>query len=140
MEASMANFMIGGNAAASFREFCDQMPAAGISESTGKTGRDCSCLMDFVEAWLQDGPGIDICNGDYGTYMIALVGIIDEWVNWPNITDYAIVPEDLNEEDQMVERRVSKIFADESLQHRAFDRYCFERLAFARMYPRATGE
>ncbi|GAB3174070.1 hypothetical protein GCM10027059_45810 [Myceligenerans halotolerans] len=90
-----------------------------------------SCLMDYVFEWLESGDGIRACNGDWSTYLTALVGIVSKWHTRPGVTDY-VDPDS----GQLLQRRVSAIFDElDGHNHPALDRYQFEQMCFEYKYP-----
>jgi hypothetical protein len=113
----------------SFRGFCEVTSSDQVRTFVG--GKKTYCLMDFVQAWIESGVGIRACNGDHHTYLIGLVGIIDEWRQHPSITDYV----DL-ESNRSVQRRASSVFDGElGHNHFAFEQFWFEEQAFMHKYP-----
>jgi hypothetical protein len=117
----------------SFAEYAIDQPTERIRELIGREPR---YLSDFIEAWLLNGGGMDVCNGDFATFLTATIVIVNIWLGDPGVTDYVKHLKDGVEtfdEDydtsEIIERRVQRVERDDELSCPfLFDQYYFERL------------
>jgi|GEM_PF-3361805 hypothetical protein len=90
------------------------------------------CLADYIQAWVVSGDGVRACQGNFETYLVAVVAIINEWIEHPdhtlNYVEYVEEPAD--EDDRVIERRVSKLFRDDDQHRFILDRDFFTFWAF----------
>ncbi|MGW3993920.1 hypothetical protein ACWEF6_10570 [Amycolatopsis sp. NPDC004772] len=117
----------------SFHEYAIDQPTERIRELIG---HEPKYLADFIEAWLLNGGGMDVCHGDYTTFLTATIVIVNIWLGDPGVTDYVKHPEDdgqtLDEDDdtfEIIERRVQRVQRSDELSGPfLFDQYYFECL------------
>lgn len=95
-----------------------------------------ACLADYIQAWVVSGHGVRACQGNFETYLIAVVAVINEWVQCPDHTlNYVEYVEDPPDEDvRVIERRVSKVFRDDDPQRLILDRDFFAFWAFRALH------
>lgn len=113
----------------SFENFCVETPPEKLGESRGHT-----CLMDYIRAWIHSGEGIRTCAGDYQTYLLTVIAIIEQWTREPSVLRYLTD----EEEPEAIERRVSSIFGDDGPRHIALDEHWFAKCAFWYLHPRES--
>jgi len=96
----MSTGLIAEDAVESFFGFVYNTPDSALSR------RERGCLAGFIQAWIASGEGIRATNGDFQTYLIAVVCIINRWMQG-YLLDY-----DPRDESPRVERRVDKLLWD----------------------------
>lgn len=116
----MSAELIAFHAIMSFRDFAVETP----TDRLGVPGP--TCLADFIQAWLYHGHGVGVCLGDFQTFTIAFIAIVNAWLKEPSMLDY--VPDE--DEPVVEERRVDTIFGDQGYRHRALDPHFFARCTF----------
>ncbi len=106
----------------SFENFVVELPPEKLGDRSDR------CLMDYVQAWVESGEGIRDCAGNFETYLLAVIAIINLWTERPEVLTY--VPED--ETSENIQRNVSSIFGGNG--RFALDRHWFAQLAFAQRH------
>lgn len=95
---------------------------------------DSRCLSDFIYAWVASGEGIRACHGDYPTYLVGVIAIIEAW------HDGRLKLNRLTPEDGEIERQVSKMFdRDDELDDDydgILDPHWFAHCTFNTLYPK----
>jgi hypothetical protein len=117
----MSNEWIAHFTVPSFSDFVTETP----NDKLG-IAREPDCLADFIESWVFHGVGIRACVGDFQTFTIAVLAIVDEWMKRPYMLDY--VPE--SDDEPIVERRVESFLDERGFRHRALDPHFFARCVY----------
>lgn len=120
----MSNEWIAADATSSFSEFVVRV----TNDELGIPGGP-KCLADFIQAWIEHGYGVHCSQGDFQTYTIAVLAIVDEWIKHPHVLDY--VPKD--EDGPIIERRVETFLGEHGFRHRALDPYYFAQCVYAQL-------
>jgi hypothetical protein len=79
----MSTASIQSIAVSSFYSFVQDTPSSAFAE------RDLQSLAGYIAKWVRDGHGVHDCQGDFQTFLIAVVSIIDCWHRDPELLDYA---------------------------------------------------
>ncbi len=114
-----------------FETFLEEIPPEKLDQIFAKS----PCLADLIAAWLRSDCGVRACHGDFETYLVAIIGIIDSWLRDPAILGH-VVEQDEQGNQGAVLRRVSSIFGDEGFRHRTLDRYFFASQVFDSLHRR----
>lgn len=69
-----------------------------------------ACLADVIRTWVWSGEGVRVCHGDYQTFLVAVIAIINDWHTHEDLLDYH---DRSDEKPGLTERRTSKIFDPE---------------------------
>lgn len=115
----------------SFETYTEDTPTKDMWTPGGLT-----CFADFVYVWLRSGKGVRACQFNWETFLIALHGLIDNWMSDPKVTDYV---EGRSEEDEgngpiIVTRLVDSIFGESGLEHRILDPHFFAQCVFTELH------
>jgi hypothetical protein len=70
-------------AVSSFYSFVQDTPSSAFAE------RDLQSLAGYIAKWVRAGHGVHDCQGDFQTFLIAVISIIDCWHREPGLLDYA---------------------------------------------------
>ena len=94
-------------------------------------GYEPTCLGDYIKAWLASGEGIRACIGDYQTFLMAVIAIIDGWLSDEKFLDY-VTGEDEQAAGgpEFIERRPQAIFNKRGLDHDIMDPHFFATRLF----------
>jgi hypothetical protein len=126
----MSTLSIIASACGSFEDFVVEADPNKVNESS-----HC-CLMDYIAEWIISGHGVKACAGDFQTYLIAVIGIIEQWMTHPNILRF--VPED-SVDPNVIPRHVASIWRDyrpgDGAKHYALDQYWFTQQVFDYCHP-----
>ncbi|WP_370943296.1 hypothetical protein AB5J62_29915 [Amycolatopsis sp. cg5] len=68
----------------SFEAFAHKTPTSALV----RLSKNELALGNFIVAWLRDGDGVEACCGDFTTYLIGVVAIMDYWRFDPGFLDY----------------------------------------------------
>jgi hypothetical protein len=89
------------------------------------------CLADYIQAWVQSGDGVRQCNGDFQTFLITVIGIIDEWRTDERFLDYVTSEHERSTSAlTAIKRRPKTVFGERGMDHVILDPHFFATRTF----------
>ncbi|MFJ9781072.1 hypothetical protein ACIRSS_15895 [Amycolatopsis sp. NPDC101161] len=95
------------------------------------------CLADYIRSWVKSGYGVRVCQGDFQRFTLAIIAIIEEWHQTPDLLDYSYYVSDdpENVEEATIERRVATIFDGVGgYSHEILDPYFFAKATWQELH------
>jgi hypothetical protein len=133
MEVDMSAEQVADNPLANFRGFV--MSSDCSPEEMNRLGtKEPGCLADYIRFWVEYGDGIRSCLGDHKVFMVALVAIINEWTEDPEILDYTTDPDPVTRESEYIQRRPGSIFGEQGLRHTILEPHWFATFTFRELH------
>lgn len=123
----MSGASIADNGISSFHDYT---ATTSPEKLRGHLGYEPVCLADFIKAWVQSGEGVRACIGDFHTFLITVIAVIDDWRTDPVVLDY------VTDDDQIVERRPTTLFGERDLEHDIIDPHFFATWKFRVLHGR----
>jgi hypothetical protein len=117
----MSGVSIADNGISSFHDYTAETSP---EELVRHLGYEPACLADFIKAWVQSGEGVRACIGDFQTFLITVIAVIDEWRTDPVLLDY------VTDDSHIIERRPTTIFGERDLAHDILDPHFFATRKF----------
>jgi len=124
----MSGTSIADNGVCSFHDYTAETSP---EELRRHLGSEPTCLADFIKAWTQSGEGVRACIGDFHTFLITVIAIIDEWRTDPVVLDY-VTDDEISETSgyRIIERRPEALFGERNLAHDILDPHFFATWTF----------
>jgi hypothetical protein len=98
-------------------------------------GANPVCVADFIRGWAESGRGVRACQGDFQTFTIAIITIVDKWLNEPGFLDYE-TEQPNHPETTSIKRHVETIFGNAGYKHRILDPHFFAACTFQELHGR----
>jgi hypothetical protein len=93
-------------------------------------------LADYIRSWVLSGRGVRVCQGDYQTFTLAIIAIIEQWLTMPDMLDLLYNEEDdpADADYRHEERRVTKIFGEGYLGREILDPHFFAKATYCEQH------